>query len=154
MTFKLGKASEDNLLGVRPDLIAVVRNAIARSSQDFSVFEGVRSLERQKTLFAAGASRTLDSYHLTGEAVDLVPYVGGRVQWQMPLCLQVARAMGEASRHLRVPVIWGGVWDRELASLELLDLDEEVAEYVTRFRASNGRPPLVDGPHFQRVRVK
>lgn len=151
MTFALGKQSESNLIGVNPKLICCVRYAIKRSEQDFSVFEGLRSLERQKALVASGASRTLQSYHLTGNAVDLVPYVGGRLQWQMPLCLKVARWMREASVSLSVPIVWGAVWDRKLADLDPDDLDLAVEDYVARFRGTNGRAPLIDGPHFQNM---
>ena len=153
MAYRLGQQSEANLSGVHPDLIACVRRAISRTSQDFGVFEGMRSFERQKKLFAAGSSRTLDSYHLTGDAVDLVPYVDGRLGWQMPLCIRVARAVHEASVSLCVPIVWGSVWDRMLASLDPGKLEQAVSGYTTRYRISHpGKEPLIDGPHFQRVR--
>jgi len=157
--FRLGKTSEENLEGVHPEIVALVRHAIEHTTQDFSVFEGLRSPARQKALFVAGASRTLESYHLTGEAVDLVPFVEGRVQWQAPLCIKVARFMLDASRKLSVPVVWGGVWDRPLASLHPAKLEQEVHAYGLRWRhahptaAAEGRGPLVDGPHFQRMRA-
>ncbi len=162
MTFVLGKASEANLIGVHPALICEVRYAIKRTAVDFSVVEGLRSLERQKKLVAAKASRTLDSYHLTGDAVDLAPYVDGKLAWQKPLALEVARMMLFASRDLTVPSVWGGVWDRELASLDADDLDGEVERYVARWRAAHPRPkdhvgywgPLDDPWHFQRVRPR
>jgi len=157
--FKLGKTSEENLVGVHAELVALVRFAIERATTDFSVFEGVRSAARQRALFTAGASRTLESYHLTGEAVDLVPFVEGRVQWQLPLCLQVARFVHEASRTLSVGVVWGGVWDRPLSALDSGKLEQEVHGYGQRWRqahpqlAAAGRGPLVDAPHFQRMRA-
>jgi peptidoglycan LD-endopeptidase CwlK len=149
--FMLGAASESNLQGVDPGLVKCVRRAIATTAVDFSVFEGLRSRERQAKLFAEGASRTMDSYHLTGHAVDLVPYVGGRLQWQMPLCIQVAIAMREAAAHFGVPVTWGAVWDRELFLLDARELADEIDAYVARYRIKNGRNrhPLIDGPHFQ-----
>jgi peptidoglycan L-alanyl-D-glutamate endopeptidase CwlK len=152
MAYVLGKTSEANLIGVHPKLVCCVRYAIRRSEQDFSVFEGLRTLERQRKLVASGASRTLDSYHLTGEAVDLVPYVDGRVQWQMPLCIKIARVMLQASRDLAVPLVWGAVWDRELGSLDPEELELAIEDYTQRFRGKNSRPPLIDGPHFQLVR--
>lgn len=154
MTFILGKASEANLIGVRARLICCVRYAIKRTPQDFGVFEGIRSEARQRALYASGASRTLQSYHLTGEAVDLVPYVNGTLQWQQPLCERIARVMLEASRDLSVRLVWGGVWDRELASLDPENLAGEVADYAERYRSAHpGKHALIDGPHFQLVRV-
>jgi peptidoglycan L-alanyl-D-glutamate endopeptidase CwlK len=63
-----------NLSGVHPDLIAVVKRAIQITTQDFFVGEGVRNIERQRQLVAKGVSRTMNSRHITGHAVDLHPY--------------------------------------------------------------------------------
>lgn len=155
MSFRLGAKSEANLVGVHPDVAQAVRLAIKLTDIDFSVHEGMRSLERQKKLVASGASRTLDSYHLTGDAVDLVPYVDGELRWEMPLCNQVAQAMHEACTRLHLRLVWGRVWDMELEELDPEDLDEEHALYVRRYQRIHGlkRWPLDDGPHFQRVRV-
>ena len=151
MSYRLGAKSEANLVGVKPHLVAVVRKAILITEIDFSVHEGLRSLERQKKFVATGASRTLDSYHLTGDAVDLVPYVDGELRWETPLCNEVARAMFEASGQLGVPLVWGRVWDTALIELDVDDLDGERALYVERYQRVRGKKkwPLDDGPHFQ-----
>ncbi len=151
MRFLLGATSEANLQGIDPGLVRCVRRAIATTSVDFTVFEGVRSRERQEKLFKEGVSRTRDSYHLTGHAVDLVPYIGGRVQWQMPGCIQVAIAMREAAVAFDVPVVWGAVWDRMLAELNPGELDLAIENYVARYKAGRGpkAQPLIDAPHFQ-----
>lgn len=151
MRFTLGRTSEENLEGIDPGLVRCVRRAIATTSVDFQVFEGLRSKERQARLYADGVSRTLDSYHLTGHAVDLVPWIGGRVQWQMPACIQVAIAMREASVAFDVPVIWGAVWDEHLQDLDPTNLEGEIDRYVARYRAARGPKarPLIDAPHFQ-----
>ena len=74
MTYKLGLRSRQRLSGVHPDLVAVVKRAIEITEQDFFVGEGIRSVGRQKRLVASGASRTMNSRHITGHAVDLHPY--------------------------------------------------------------------------------
>lgn len=74
MIYKLSLRSRQRLSGVHPDLVAVVKRAIEITEQDFFVGEGIRSVERQKRLVASGASRTMDSRHITGHAVDLHPY--------------------------------------------------------------------------------
>lgn len=155
MTFKLGKSSESELLGVHPDIVKVVRLAITLTDIDFSVHEGLRTLERQRKLYASGASRTLDSYHLTGDAVDLVPWVDGHLRWETPLCNQVAAAMHEAALRCGVRLVWGRVWDSELLELEPDRFEEERAGYVARYQRIHGMKkfPLDDGPHFQRVKA-
>lgn len=154
MSFRLGAQSEANLVGVHEGIVACVRKAILISEVDFAVHEGVRTLERQKKLVASGASRTLDSYHLTGDAVDLVPYVDGHLRWEMPLCNDIARAMFEASGALGIRLVWGRVWDMELIELDPDDLDGDRAVYVQRYQRIHGAKkwPLDDGPHFQRVK--
>jgi len=66
MSFKLGAQSEKNLIGVHPDLVLVVREAIKITDIDFKVIEGCRTLARQKELVKIGASQTMNSRHLTG----------------------------------------------------------------------------------------
>ena len=139
------------LTGLDAGLVKCVRRAITQSSVDFTVFEGLRTLERQKALLAQGVTRTLDSYHLSGHAADLVPYIGGRPQWQAPACLQIAIAMREAAAHFGVRVTWGAVWDRELTALDPTRLQAEIDAYVARYKATHGATahPLIDYPHFQ-----
>ncbi len=64
MSFKLGAKSLANLEGVYPVLVKIVKRAIEISEVDFGVYEGVRTLERQKKLVASGASKTLNSMHI------------------------------------------------------------------------------------------
>ena len=72
--YNLSLRSRQRLSGVNPLLVEVVKRAIEITKQDFFVGEGVRSVERQKKLVASGASRTMNSRHITGHAVDLHPY--------------------------------------------------------------------------------
>lgn len=155
MSFRFGDKSEANLVGVHPDLVRIVRLALTITDIDFGVSDGVRTLDEQKILVATGASRTMDSYHLTGDAVDLVPYVGGKWRWEPTLYHQVAQAMHQACSRLHERLVWGRVWDMELEELDPEDLEEERAIYVRRYQRIWGAKkwPLDDGPHYQRVRV-
>ena len=108
--FKLGKVSISRLNGVHPDLVKVVQRAIELTEIDFTVTEGLRDIERQKKLLAAGASKTLKSRHLTGHAVDLAALIGNRISWDWPLYDKLAKAMKAASAELNIPIEWGGDW--------------------------------------------
>lgn len=154
MTYHLGTLSASRLIDVQIDLARTIRKAIELTEQDFQVFEGLRTIERQRELVAKGASRTLDSYHVADKygmshAVDLVPFIAGKVQWQDAPCLEVAKAMHRAARHFMVKLTWGGVWDLELTKLDPDNLDGEIDSYVARHVKDFGRKPLVDRPHFQ-----
>ncbi|MFQ0831239.1 M15 family metallopeptidase [Serratia fonticola] len=106
--FKFSKRSEGNLVGVNPALVKVVRRALEITAVDFIVIEGVRSAARQAELQKAGKSRTLDSRHLTGHAVDLFP-VGG--DWNDYKCwLPVLDAMYLAGKELGVNLRFGVTW--------------------------------------------
>lgn len=107
--YKLSKRSLDRLDGVHEDLIAVVKKAIQLTKIDFSVIEGVRTLEKQKEYLAKGATTTLKSRHLTGHAVDLAAWIDG-VRWELPLYEQIADAMFAAAGDLDVKIEWGGHW--------------------------------------------
>jgi len=110
MKFRFSKRSLDNLKAVHPDLVAVVKRALEITEVDFGVIEGVRTIERQRQLYKAGASKTLNSRHLTGHAVDLAAYIGGRLSWDWPLYYKIAAAMKEAAKELNIPIVWGGDW--------------------------------------------
>lgn len=109
---RLSQRSRDRLVGVHPALIAVVEKAILITPVDFMVTEGLRTRERQAALVKAGASRTLNSRHLTGHAVDICALVEGKVRWDWPLYPRIAEAFKTAAGRLGTPLVWGGDWPR------------------------------------------
>ena len=110
MTFKLSDKSLTRLQGVHPDLVKVVKRAIEITPVDFVVIEGLRTKERQAYLLDAGKSRTMNSYHLTGHAVDIAPIVDGKVSWEWKFFHPMADAMMKAASELGVKIEWGGQW--------------------------------------------
>lgn len=110
MSIVLGQRSLSRLEGVHPDLVRVVKRAAATSPLDFTVLEGLRTLDRQKQLMGLGATKTMNSRHLTGHAVDLAPMVGGTVRWDWPLYHQLAAIVKAAAKAENVPIQWGGDW--------------------------------------------
>ena len=129
MTYALGKRSLERLVGVHPDLVRVVKRAIELAEHDFSVIEGVRTVETQRVYVAKGASKTMNSRHLTGHAVDLYP-VGRPTPWDK--CPVVAAAMLAAAKELGVATRWGGDWN--------MDGDSRDEKFY-------------DGPHFELLRA-
>ena len=108
MSYKLGTRSLQNLSGVHPDLVAVVKRAIQITEVDFTVIEGIRNINRQRELLKAGKSTTLNSRHITGHAVDMVPWP---VDWEDKERFEVmADAMKQAAEELDIDVEWGGDW--------------------------------------------
>ena len=108
MTYKLGTRSLQSLSGVHPDMVAVVKRAIEITEVDFTVIEGIRNVNRQRELFKAGKSTTMNSRHITGHAVDMVPWP---VDWEDLERFEVmSEAMKTAAEELEVPIVWGGDW--------------------------------------------
>jgi peptidoglycan L-alanyl-D-glutamate endopeptidase CwlK len=110
MSIILGQRSLNRLEGIHPDLVRVVKKAAALSDLDFTVLEGLRTVERQKQLVNQGASRTMNSRHITGHAVDLAPMIGGAVSWDWPLYHRLAKIVKSAAADEKVPLVWGGDW--------------------------------------------
>jgi len=106
----LSLRSMKNLQGVHPDLVAIVTRAASLTPVPFEVIEGRRTVERQKQLVAAGASKTMNSRHITGHAVDVAPTVDGKIRWDWPLYHKLAPAMKQAAQELGKPITWGGDW--------------------------------------------
>jgi peptidoglycan L-alanyl-D-glutamate endopeptidase CwlK len=94
------------LAGVHPHLVQVV--ARARTTFPLFVIEGVRTEAQQRANVARGASRTMDSRHLTGHAVDLAPMP---LDWNDKAAFHaMADAIKRAAADEGVPIVWGGDW--------------------------------------------
>ena len=110
MSYALGDRSRQHLEGVHPDLVKVVERAIQITPVDFTVLEGLRTIQRQQELLKSGATTTLKSRHITGHAVDLGAFVDGGVRWDWPLYYKIAAAVKQAAKEVGVPIEWGGDW--------------------------------------------
>lgn len=108
--FKLSSLSKKKLQGVKQPLVDVVNRALELSEIDFGISEGVRSLERQKQLYSDGKSKTMNSRHLTGDAVDVYAWVDGNVSWMFHYYEDIAKAMFKAAEELGIEIEWGGNW--------------------------------------------
>ena len=99
---------------------------------------------------AKGASQTMKSKHLTGHAVDLMAYVGGKGSWQLNVYDDLADAMKEAGDTLGVRLRWGAAWHiNDLRKWEYT-MESAMNSYID-LRRSQNRRPFIDGPHFELV---
>ena len=108
--YTLSEKSLRMLTGVNASLVQVVKRAIELTTIDFGVSEGLRTIERQKILYAAGKSQTMKSKHIVGRAVDLMAMPYGRVSWEWKYYVHIADAMKQAAKELGVDIEWGGDW--------------------------------------------
>lgn len=108
---QLAAIDEKRLLGVKPELVRVIRQAVLNTPVRFRVLEGVRTLQRQRHLLAIKATRTLNSRHLTGHAVDIAPMVNGdQVSWHWPHYYPLAEHIKATAVAFGIDIDWGGDW--------------------------------------------
>jgi len=144
----LSRISLRNLATVNPKLQLLCAEAIKETPIDFRVTEGLRSLSRQKHMVEIKASKTMDSKHLTGDAVDIVPWDGGP-RWEWPLIYRLAEHIRKIAVINSISLHWGGVWDLTLSFTYTVSPPEElVIAYVARQKAK-GEKAFLDGPHFE-----
>ncbi|MBM4384297.1 MAG: M15 family metallopeptidase [Deltaproteobacteria bacterium] len=145
--FKLDARSAEELKGVHPDLVAVVTRAVELTVQEFAVHDGKRTFEEQKKLVESGASKTLDSRHLSGHAVDLVPLVNGKLRWEWEPIHRIATAVRQAAKELGTPLRWGAAWDIDFTGSQD-DPEDLCTDYAARRRKAWKRA-FLDGPHYE-----
>ena len=107
---ELSKLSLERLEGVDKHLKAVVIECAARCSFPFNVSEGVRTKEQQREYVKQGKSRTMNSKHLTGKAVDLYPLTMNRKQVDWSRFEELADLMFQVAKDQDTEIVWGGNW--------------------------------------------
>lgn len=152
MVYSLGEKSYKELVGVHPRLIKVVERAIQLSQQDFSVHDGLRTTDEQKQLVARGASKTMLSKHLPqgdglGHAVDLVPYINGKLRWEWEPIYVIAEAVYLAAKEYEVDLVWGAVWDRPISAYG--GNSEAMRNAVAAYCDRHAGVDFIDGPHYE-----
>lgn len=150
MNFRLSQRSLSRLDGVKPQLVEVVKRAIEITTVDFGVTEGLRTIETQRRYVQTGKSQTMDSKHLTGDAVDLVAYIDGQVSWELNVYDNIADAVKQAAIEQDVAVRWGAAWN--IPDIRKWDGSMEAAmNFYIDERRRQGRRPFIDAPHFELV---
>lgn len=143
--FKYGRRSERHLAKVNPILAECARVALKRSSIDFGVVSSTRTVAEQRRLVESGASMTMRSKHITGDAIDLVCFVGGKGTYNTEVYYDMIDAFQEAAIQQDILLISGAHWmDLRYCG----DNRQAVETYVERKRGSGGKP-FLDFMHIQ-----
>lgn len=117
MNYKLSKTSIERLAGVDGRLVDLMHLAIERTPVDFGIawMGGLRNATEQHELYLAGRSEK-DGYrnkskHQSGDAVDIIPYVGGEYTYDRKYYLLVLGAVWACAEELGVKLRSGANWD-------------------------------------------
>jgi peptidoglycan L-alanyl-D-glutamate endopeptidase CwlK len=122
-----GKQSKARLTGVHPQLVRVLIAAITDSPIDFTISEGVRTLQTQRKYYRQGRSapgpiitnadgvKKRSNHQIQadgfGHAVDLYPFVNGEVKYDDAADLKaIADHIKATAKALGVKITWGGDW--------------------------------------------
>lgn len=97
MMAKYGKRSLDSLIGVHPELVTVMIEAIIDTPIDYTIIEGLRTTKRQQDIYAQGRTKpgSIVTYadgvknksnHQKkadgfGHAIDFCPVIDGKLDW-------------------------------------------------------------------------
>lgn len=123
-----GQTSLNSLKGIHPNLVKVMNEAIKNTPIDFTITDGIRTTAQQQKLYAKG--RTAPGEKVTnadgvknksnhqlkadgyGHAVDLYPYVNGKIDFadthgNLP---KIAVHIKQVAANLNIKIGWGGDW--------------------------------------------
>jgi peptidoglycan L-alanyl-D-glutamate endopeptidase CwlK len=119
--YKFGERSIDRMEGINTLLIDCASEALAKSSYDMTIpwMGGLRTAEEQNAIFLEGNSQldghSSKSYHQSGNALDVIPVVGGYANTDG--LLHFAQRMFSAWAELKeqgcangCTLQWGGLW--------------------------------------------
>jgi len=124
LEYKLGNKTSKNLKSILVSgkevsriLVKAVKDFIDYTPMDFCIIEngGFRTTEMQRLLFDKGVSKcdgiNNKSYHQTGLAVDLVPWINNRPSWNRENCLFLAGAFLSYCKRMKIPITSGADWN-------------------------------------------
>jgi len=153
---KYSQRSLNNLKGIHPDLRRVIDRALQESPLDFVVIEGLRTRARQIELVESGASQTMNSRHLTGHAVDLLPIGPNGPAFDWPLYDRLGPAVKAAADKEGVSLVWGGDWKsfRDGPHFELDRNRYHEGEWTTEEEAPEPRTTVLQSTTMQASAVQ
>ena len=146
--FKLKKESLKNLEGIHPNLVMIMAESIKTSLYEFSIVDGIRTVERQQNLYLKGREKPgvivtnadgikYKSNHQIkndgyGYAVDLYPYINGKIRTSYDKYKKEFEAIAEhilkKAKKFNIDIVWGGHWTDPFdpPHFELRKRDEQI----------------------------
>lgn len=130
--FKFSRRSMKNLENVDADLKKIFMEVIKYSPYDFAITEGVRTIERQRELVRQKKSWTMNSYHLSGKAVDICVLIDGKANWEYEYYAVIAKIVKFFAEEMcreegkNFSITWGGNWKQVDACHFQIEKNEEL----------------------------
>lgn len=83
---------------------------LVKNGIEVLIYDARRTVAEQRANVASGASQTMYSYHIVGQAIDFVPIKDGKALWGGYNASNIQKAIKEAQR---IGFTWGGDWDSD-----------------------------------------
>ncbi|WP_051667416.1 LysM peptidoglycan-binding domain-containing protein [Exiguobacterium oxidotolerans] len=83
---------------------------LVKNGIEVLIYDARRTEAEQRANVNSGASQTMYSYHLVGQALDFVPIKDGKALWGGYNASNIQKAIKEAQR---IGFTWGGDWDSD-----------------------------------------
>ncbi len=143
--YKFGKSSKERLSEVHELLQELAEKCIQKSPYDFGITStgGLRTAEQQRVLFDTGTTHCdgvkIKSYHQSGKALDLIPYIGGSYTWEnKEAFLGIAKTAFEVWDAMEnkqgLHLHWGGYWRAKDSNTNmLLDINDKLGWDLPHF---------------------
>lgn len=110
--FKFSERSEQILNTVKLELNVLAHKVLEISPIDFSIVEGYRDKERQEQLYKANKTKTLNSKHCSGEAIDIAPYINNKLDYEaVNDCCFIVGLFYAKAKELNINMKVGALWD-------------------------------------------
>lgn len=156
-SFLFRKQSLTNLLDVYPQLVFLSSQALQLSRVNFVCVTGMLTPEEQRRLVDRGLSRTMYSPHLRGDnglsmAVELVPYIDGRLNYKRQAIYQIVAAVYDAAirsgvaHHIR----WHGAMDMRLTDFG--DSEQEFNEVLASVAEGHSDADVINMTRFEWIK--
>lgn len=128
--YQFGKKSLKNLEKIHPNLVKIMTESIKTSPYDFSIVDGVRTVERQQALYSKGRENPgaivtnadgiihKSNHQIKSDgyayAVDLSPYIDGKIRTGYDKYKtefkEIAEHILKTAEKFNIHIIWGGHW--------------------------------------------
>ena len=125
---------------MNPILSFAVTSAIQRTKQDFGILKkgGVRLTSDQAEMYSQGRTKpgkkitwTLKGRHPSGNAVDLVAFVGGKPTWEEKYYKEIEIAMKSVIKDYNLPIDWGfDLWGKDKPHWQITHSQYDIRKLV------------------------
>ena len=99
---------------------------LIKNEIEVQIYDARRTVAEQRANVASGASQTMYSYHIVGQALDFVPVKDGKALWGGYNAASIQKAIKEAQR---LGFTWGGDWDSDGSQRDETFIDSPHLQY-------------------------